>query len=136
MCRKLAAADWPVAASAASSLPPAMRLRPINLFAPLPAEETAVERFIPLLQGAAFRLEHIVSHGQASGPGFWYDQPEDEWVVLLRGSATLVFDPEDKLALTAGDALLIPARMRHRVAETSPDAVWLALHAEAPIRSL
>jgi cupin 2 domain-containing protein len=108
-----------------------MRIRPINLFAPLPAGETAVERVIPLLEGKAFRLEQIVSHGQASEPGFWYDQTEDEWVALLRGTATLVFEGEQPLSLTAGDALLIPAHVRHRVAATSPDAVWLALHVPA-----
>jgi cupin 2 domain-containing protein len=108
-----------------------MRIRPINLFAPLPAEEAGAERFVPLLQGGGFRLEHIVSHGRASEPGFWYDQAEDEWVALLRGRATLIFEPEETMSLTAGDALLIPARRRHRVAATSPDAVWLALHARA-----
>ena len=107
-----------------------MCIRPINLFAPVPAGEAAAERFIPLLQGAGFRLEHIVSHGRASEPGFWYDQAEDEWVALLRGTATLVFEPEETVALAAGDALLIPAHRRHRVAATSADAVWLALHAQ------
>ena len=108
-----------------------MRIRPINLFAPLSAADAEGERLIPLLQGAAFRLEQIVSHGRAGEPGFWYDQSEDEWVALLRGSATLVFEPEEILEIKAGDALLIPARARHRVAATSADAVWLALHARA-----
>jgi cupin 2 domain-containing protein len=49
-------------------------------------------------------------------------------VALLRGSAILVFEPEETLSLNAGDALFIPAGVRHRVAETSDDAVWLALH--------
>ena len=104
-------------------------IRPINLFVPVPGDEGVAEQFFPLLRGTGFRLEHIVSHGRAGEPGAWYDQAEDEWVVLLRGSATLVFEPEEALSLAAGDALLIPARRRHRVAETSSDAVWLALHA-------
>lgn len=104
-------------------------IRRLNLFAPLSAELRGEERFFPLLEGGAFRLEHIVSHGCASEPGFWYDQADDEWVALLRGRATLVFDqPEETLELVAGDAVLIPAHRRHRVAATSDDAVWLAVH--------
>lgn len=85
------------------------------------------ERFVPLVQSDGLLLEQIVSHGRASPDGFWYDQPRPEWVTLLRGTARLQFDEGD-LALTAGDALLIPAGCRHRVAACSPDAVWLALH--------
>ncbi len=77
--------------------------------------------------GGKFRLEQIVSRGEASAEGFWYDQREDEWVVLLRGTSTLEFE-DGWLDLVAGDALCIPARCRHRVAATSPDAVWVALH--------
>ena len=104
------------------------KIRRLNLFAPLAAEARGEEQFVPLLDAGAFRLEQIVSHGRASAPGFWYDQGEDEWVALLRGSAILVFEPEETLSLNAGDALFIPAGVRHRVAETSDDAVWLALH--------
>lgn len=106
-----------------------VRMKLINLFEPLPPGERGDERFVPLWDGGGFRLEQIVSHGRAGAPGVWYDQPEDEWVALLRGSATLVFEPEETLQLRDGDALLIPAHRRHRVAATSEDAVWLALHA-------
>ncbi|MBC9250335.1 phosphoribosylaminoimidazole carboxylase [Pseudomonas alcaligenes] len=85
------------------------------------------EQFFPLLQSDALRLEQIISHGQASPAGFWYDQPTPEWVALLRGTASLEF-ADGSLALTAGDALLIPAQCRHRVAACSADAIWLALH--------
>jgi cupin 2 domain-containing protein len=77
------------------------------------------------------RLEHLVSNGEPSPPGFWYDQPEDEWVVLLRGSATLVFEGDSSLELCAGDSLTIPARRKHRVERVSQDAVWVALHFNA-----
>ena len=72
-------------------------------------------------------LEQIVSHGKASPEGFWYDQPRPEWVMLLRGTARLQFADGER-PLAAGDALLIPAHCRHRVAECSLDAIWLALH--------
>lgn len=92
----------------------------------LPDELTEV-----LLRGeGAYRLERIVSFGQASPPGFWYDQHQDEWVLLLSGSAELVFESEDEpVALKPGDHLLIPAHRRHRVASTAAGThtVWLAL---------
>ncbi len=90
-------------------------------------EQVHDEVFHRLVEGSAFRLEQIVSHGVHSPPGFWYDQDRAEWVVLLRGTATLEFE-EGELELRAGDALLIPAHLRHRVARTSADANWLALH--------
>ena len=86
------------------------------------------EQFLDLLHADGFRLEHIASHGQPSPPGFWYDQPADEWVVLLRGSAMLRFDSGGVLELKAGDFLTIPAQSRHRVEAVSFDAIWLALH--------
>ena len=85
---------------------------------------------MPLLRQDGLLLEQIVSHGKASPEGFWYDQSKPEWVALLRGTARLEFDDGDR-PLVAGDALLIPAHCRHRVAECSQDAIWLALHFQA-----
>lgn len=81
-----------------------------------------------LLQTANLRIERIVSHGHASPAGFWYDQPEGEWVLLLAGAARLEFD-DKKLDLQPGDYVNIPAHQRHRVAWTTPDepTVWLAI---------
>ncbi len=86
------------------------------------------EDFGVLLQTSSFRLEQITSYSAASPPNFWYDQPEHEWVVLVRGSATLQFEPDEMLPLQAGDYLIIPAHQKHRVEQTSEDAVWLAIH--------
>ncbi|MCB1895471.1 MAG: cupin domain-containing protein [Zoogloeaceae bacterium] len=106
-----------------------------NLFETLPATgaEEAVDR---LLWRSGTRIERIVSRGHRSPDGFWYDQPEDEWVCLLAGQATLSFEAREPLALAAGDWLLIPAHVRHRVAATSDPAVWLAVFVdpEAPDR--
>lgn len=88
-----------------------------------PGEETCVT----LLEQPAFTLEHIASRGAASPEGFWYDQERAEWVVLLLGQAELRFESGATRQLTVGEALLIPARCRHRVERTSPDALWLAL---------
>ncbi|MBT5704942.1 MAG: cupin domain-containing protein [Verrucomicrobia bacterium] len=86
-------------------------------------EETISE----FLSGNQFRLEHIVSRGQASPDDSWYDQDQDEWVALISGQARLLFN-DGILDLVAGDSLVIPAHQKHRVSSTSADAVWLALH--------
>lgn len=102
-----------------------------NLFAGLPATPQPDETVDILAQGPQTRIERIVSTGQASPPGFWYDQPWDEWVVLLSGGAGLHLHGEtEPRRLAPGDHLLIPARLRHRVAWTSPDVptIWLAVH--------
>ncbi|AFY60972.1 cupin domain-containing protein [Synechococcus sp. PCC 6312] len=86
------------------------------------------EEFVTLLHSQAWRLEQIMSHGQASPPGFWYDQAEAEWVALLQGTAILEIANQGLVNLVAGDYLLLPAHCRHRVVETSENAIWLALH--------
>jgi cupin 2 domain-containing protein len=101
-----------------------------NLFGGIPVEIPA-EILEVLLEGKNFRLERIVSRGQATPPGEWYDQDSHEWVVLLAGGAGLRFEAESDLReLHPGDFLLIPAHCRHRVEWTDPDqaTVWLALH--------
>ena len=61
-------------------------MHPENIFVDLP-EKAEQEQFLPLLAAPGVRVERIVSFGQASPPGFWYDQDESEWVILLAGSA-------------------------------------------------
>ena len=83
-----------------------------------------------MLTGQGMRIERIVSHGQASPPGYWYDQDEHEWVMLLEGAATLRFDGDAQLLrLTPGMHVHIPAHVRHRVEWTAPDrrSIWLAV---------
>lgn len=101
-----------------------------NLFRQLP-EAKKSEQIETLLKTSGFRIERIVSQGQASDEGFWYDQPDDEWVVVLEGSARLeIAEPPSVVELTAGDWVSLPARCRHRVAWTDPDrpTMWLAVH--------
>ena len=101
----------------------------LNLFAALPKPGTE-EHVEVLLERPGVRLERIVSHGQASPPGYWYDQDEGEWVLVLRGQARLRLEgeAEDRL-LGPGDHLYLAPHVRHRVAWTTPDepTVWLAL---------
>jgi len=100
-----------------------------NLFSGLPAR-TDEEHLADLLTRPGVRIERIVSTGQASPPGFWYDQGWDEWVVLLGGSAGLIVEGESEVALTPGDYFFLPAGKRHRVAWTDSErpTVWLAVH--------
>lgn len=101
-----------------------------NLFsAPPPA--AAAEGVTELLRDAHVRIERIVSAGQASPPGFWYDQDWNEWVALLCGSASLRFEDESEpRALKPGDVVEIAAHRRHRVEATDAalPTVWLAVH--------
>lgn len=98
-----------------------------NLFdVPLPAGGTEI--FDPLFANAQVRIERIASNAAASPESCWYDQPDDEWVMLVRGDALLAFADGRQLVMRAGDWVTIPARCRHRVASTGPDAVWLAVH--------
>lgn len=100
-----------------------------NIFTPfeVPPEDEVVE---PLAGDEHFLFERIVSHGHATPPGKWLDQPREEWVVLLSGAARLRFEGDDDCVdMGPGDSMLIPARRRHRVEWTMPDneTVWLAL---------
>lgn len=101
-----------------------------NLLAGLPAGPLPEELVEVLASGADIRIERIVSTGQASPEGFWYDQDRHEWVMLAAGRAAIEYDDGRPPAeLAAGDHLLIPAGRRHRVAWTDPDTptVWLAV---------
>jgi len=100
-----------------------------NIFANLP-DAGAEEQFTDLMARPGLRIERIVSHGQASPPGFWYDQAHDEWVMLLSGSAGLAIDGEGEIVLKPGDHVLLPAHRRHRVTFTdaTQPTVWLAVH--------
>ncbi len=90
----------------------------------------------PLLTAKGVRLERIVSHGQASPEGFWYDQTQAEWVLVLSGAARLALeDDPDELTLGPGDAIFLPPHCRHRVTWTDPaqPTVWLALFVDAAL---
>jgi cupin 2 domain-containing protein len=99
-----------------------------NLFAGID-EDGIEERHDRLATGKCVRVERIVSYGHASPPGHWYDQDDDEWVMLLRGRARLRFEGHaEATVLEAGDSLVIPAHVRHRVDGTDEAALWLAVY--------
>jgi cupin 2 domain-containing protein len=81
-----------------------------------------------LLDEPNVRIERIVSKGHKSEEGFWYDQEQSEWVLLIAGAARLQFEDET-IDMTPGSFINIPAHRRHRVVWTDPEqpAIWVAV---------
>ena len=102
-----------------------------SLFQDIP-EDLPEELFTILAEGDGARVERIVSDGHASPKGFWYDQKENEWVILLSGSAVMSIEKEsgiERIELKPGDHLLLSAHKRHRVESTSQTekTIWIAI---------
>jgi len=102
-----------------------------NFLNDLPGKQPE-EFFEDIIKGKNFRLERIVSDGHSSPPDFWYDQDQNEFVLLLSGSAQLEFQDNTVVNLTPGDSIDIKAHSKHRVSSTSPSGktVWLAIFYE------
>ena len=101
-----------------------------NLFEMIP-HELQEEQIIALLSAPNIRIERIVSMGHATAGDTWYDQDRAEWVLLLRGSAGLIFEGDSEpVLLEPGSYVHIAAHRRHRVAWTDKSAptIWLAIH--------
>lgn len=100
-----------------------------NLLDPLPEPRPdGSECFDDLVRRPGVRLERIVSHGQATAEGYWYDQEEDEWIMVVDGKAILALqNPDEVVTLQSGDHLVISAHRKHRVESTTSPTVWLAL---------
>lgn len=101
-----------------------------QFFADIPAD--LKDEFIEtILHACNFRIERIVSKGHRSEEGFWYDQSENEWVILLKGGAALCFENQSRaINMNPGDYIHIPKHVRHRVEWTNPDeeTIWLAVY--------
>jgi len=101
-----------------------------NIFDELPdaTKGEVIEKLASFGQEAV-RIERIISGGHASAEGFWYEQQEDEWVMLIRGEARLLIEgKDDALEMVAGDHINLPAKLEHRVDSVSDDAIWIAVH--------
>jgi cupin 2 domain-containing protein len=103
--------------------------RPDNIFSAIP-DALDSEIFELLAAGGDTRIERIISRGQSSPDSGWYNQPQSEWVIVLRGSALLEYQSGEAFRLEEGSHLNIPAGTAHRVAWTASDTetVWLAVH--------
>jgi cupin 2 domain-containing protein len=83
------------------------------------------ERFDTLLQHRNLVVERIIS--SKNTPPVEFIQDQDEWVLLVHGTAILEVSGQAK-ALKAGDYLFLPAKTPHTVRAVSDGALWLAVH--------
>ena len=99
-----------------------------NIFESLP-KDLELEVFEDIVSSSTVRVERIVSKGHGSADNSWYDQDENEWVMVVQGRASLAFEDGSQCDLVAGDYLNIPAHLKHKVVWTDPDeiTIWLAL---------
>lgn len=102
-----------------------------NLFEP-PAQPHHTELFEHICQTQAVLIERIVSYGHITPQNEWYNQDRHEWVMLLQGNATLLFDHHngETINMQAGSHIYIAAHRLHRVIYTStePPCIWIAVH--------
>lgn len=105
-----------------------------NIFSALPpfsadTARGASEIFEDILRSNTLRIERIISQGQSSPAVGWYDQDENEWVMVLEGAACILLEDGSERRLEKGDYLTLPAHTKHKVSWTDPDrlTVWLAV---------
>jgi cupin 2 domain-containing protein len=96
-----------------------------NLFSPNP-DALSEEQFDTLLKTKTLSIEKITSNGQTSSQ--WYEQNEDEWVVIIEGEGTLLFEDKREVRLKKGEHLYIPKHTKHKVIYTASPTIWLAVH--------
>lgn len=82
------------------------------------------EIFHTFHQNKNIKIEAIRSH--LTHPGKVYHQKEDEWVLLVRGHATLRVG-ETIIELEEGESIYLPKLTPHQVLSTSEDALWLGV---------
>jgi cupin 2 domain-containing protein len=101
-----------------------------NIFANLPAH-LSNELFEILLENKNIKIERIISKGHCSPDDFWYDQEQNEWVMVLQGKASLLFENEEKpVLLSQVDYLNVPEHKKHRINRTDPNqkTIWLTVY--------
>lgn len=104
-------------------------MKNVNIFDGIP-DEIPEEIIREIISSENVRIERIISKGQSSPEDFWYDQNENEWVIVLRGKAKLqFFDISHPVELKEGDYINIPSHNKHRIVWTDPDneTIWLAV---------
>jgi cupin 2 domain-containing protein len=106
-----------------------MNLNSASIFADIP-KQLSEELCQNLFSKPNVRIERIISKGQHSPKDFWYDQNQDEWILLVQGHARLELFATGMLELVAGDYLLIPAHCKHRVdwTDSLTETIWLAIY--------
>jgi cupin 2 domain-containing protein len=101
-----------------------------NIFSGM-QKQASEEILETIIQTHKFKIERIISRGQATTEGEWYDQDKNEWVLVLKGNAGLLFEGDNEtVVMKTGDYINIPAHQKHRVEWTDPEeeTIWLAIH--------
>jgi len=100
-----------------------------NIFKNIP-NDLSSEVFEDLSQSKNIKIERIISKGHSSPEKGWYDQVQNEWVIVLKGEAVLAFDNKPDIKLNQGDYLNIAAHQKHKVSWTTSEeeTIWLAIH--------
>jgi len=101
-----------------------------NIFSEIP-ESLPAELSEEIIRSEHCKIERIVSKAHSTPDDYWYDQEKNEWVVVLKGKAGLIFEGSDEIVIMkTGDYVNIPAHRKHRVEWTDPDqeTIWLAVH--------
>lgn len=100
-----------------------------NIFSGIP-KDLENEVFDLLIQSNTLTIERIVSKGHTSPESGWHDQKRNEWVLILKGQATLNFENQGLIDLNEGDFINIPSHKKHKVTWTDPEneTIWLAIH--------
>lgn len=99
-----------------------------NLLAAIPSE-IPEEIIQPILSSDTLKIERIISKGQKSPEDFWYEEEQNEFVIVLKGEGSILFEEGEEVTLFPGDYLNIPAMKKHKVSYTKEDeeTVWLAV---------
>lgn len=100
-----------------------------NIFAELP-DNLEQEVFETLISTDVVKAERIISKGHRTEAGQWYDQDLNEWVMVLKGAARLVFEGGESVELIEGSYINTPAHRKHRVkwTDSTQETIWLAVH--------
>ena len=104
-------------------------MKPQNIYSAIPVSSNK-EIFEELLKTNNVTIERIISAGHRSPESGWYDQEKNEWVLVLKGKATLTFEDQVSVNLNEGDYINIPSHTKHKVTWTDPnrETIWLAIH--------
>lgn len=100
-----------------------------NIFSGI-KNQSPEEIFETIIKTNKFKIERIISSRQSTDKEKWYDQDVDEWVILLKGSAGLLFESNKEVIMKPGDYVNIPAHQKHRVAwtDSNEETIWLTVH--------
>lgn len=99
-----------------------------NIFNAIP-EQLDEELLEVIARSGSTRIERIVSQGHCSAADDWYDQAQNEFVIVLQGEAVLRYADGKEITMVPGSYINIPAHTRHQVRWTDPEVktVWLAV---------